>query len=97
MTGAPKIRAVEMLARLEGAPRGPYAGGVGWFAGESDFHLAMVIRGLVAGPGGSVLQVGGGIVADSDPLDEYGETLHKARSILGNGGGQAVKASPSSP
>jgi para-aminobenzoate synthetase component 1 len=97
MTGAPKIRAVEMLARLEGAPRGPYAGGVGWFAGESDFHLAMVIRGLVAGPGGAVLQVGGGIVADSDPLEEYRETLHKARSILGDDTGRPVKASASSP
>jgi anthranilate/para-aminobenzoate synthase component I len=82
MTGAPKMRAVEILTRLEGQPRGPYAGGVGWFAGAAHFHLAMIIRSLVHGPTGTVLPVGGGVVADSDPTDEYRETLHKARSLL---------------
>ncbi len=88
MTGAPKIRAVEILRRLEGAPRGAYAGGVGWFQGPRRFHLAMVIRTLIAGPRGAFLPVGGGVVADSDPADEHAETLHKARSLLAAMGGR---------
>ncbi|MFQ5768609.1 MAG: anthranilate synthase component I family protein, partial [Acidobacteriota bacterium] len=81
MTGAPKIPAVQILKELEGRPRGPYAGGIGWFAGPSVFHLAMIIRSLVAGAEEAILQVGGGIVADSDPGEEYQETLDKARSL----------------
>ncbi|MCZ6650403.1 MAG: anthranilate synthase component I family protein [Acidobacteria bacterium] len=82
MTGAPKMRAVSMLAALEGEPRGAYAGGLAWFAGPARFHLSMVIRTILAGREVASLHVGGGIVADSDPEDEYRETLHKADSLL---------------
>ena len=82
MTGAPKRRAVRSLASLEAAPRGAYAGGVGWFAVGGDFDLAMVIRSLVVRGRTAVLQVGGGVVADSDPASEYQETLDKAASLL---------------
>ena len=81
MTGAPKIKAVEILSRLEGEDRGPYAGGVGWFAGPSCFDLAMVIRSVVVRGETATLRVGGGVVADSDPDAEYQETLDKARSL----------------
>ncbi|MFQ5669194.1 MAG: anthranilate synthase component I family protein [Acidobacteriota bacterium] len=82
MTGAPKIAAVKILSRLEGTPRGPYAGGIGWFAGTDHFHLAMVIRSLLASRTRLVLPVGGGIVADSQPDREYRETLDKAAVVL---------------
>ncbi|TDI35549.1 MAG: anthranilate synthase component I family protein [Acidobacteria bacterium] len=82
MTGAPKMRAVSLLAALEGEPRGIYAGGLAWFAGPARFHLSMVIRTILAGRTGASLHVGGGIVADSDPEDEYQETLHKADALL---------------
>ena len=82
MTGAPKESAVRSLAALEAAPRGAYAGGVGWFAAGGDFDLAMVIRSLVLRGGEAVLRVGGGIVADSDPAAEYQETLDKAASLV---------------
>ena len=95
MTGAPKMRAVAMLAALEGEPRGAYAGGLAWFAGPARFHLSMVIRSILAGREGAFLHVGGGIVADSDPEDEYRETLHKADSLLrsiGQGRKQAASS-----
>ncbi len=82
MTGAPKRRAVSILEALEGRPRGAYAGGVGWFCGPRSFHLSMVIRTLLTDSGGARLFAGGGIVADSEPADEYRETLHKAASLL---------------
>ena len=82
MTGAPKIRAVEILSRLEGRERGAYAGGIGWFADARCFDLAMVIRSIIVRAGAAYLPVGGGIVTDSDPMAEYQETLDKARSLV---------------
>jgi para-aminobenzoate synthetase component 1 len=82
MTGAPKISALKMIAELEGAPRGVYAGGLGWFAGPDLFHLAMVIRSIVLTGQEARLHVGGGIVADSQAGDEYRETLDKAAALL---------------
>ncbi len=81
ITGAPKKRAMEIIRELENAPRGIYCGAVGWFGfnGESSFNLA--IRTLVRDGGRLVYQVGAGIVADSDPVQEYEETLHKAAGI----------------
>jgi anthranilate/para-aminobenzoate synthase component I len=82
MTGAPKISAVKMIGELEGAPRGEYAGGLGWFAGPGLFHLSMVIRSVVVTGEEARLHVGGGIVADSHAGDEYQETLDKADAVL---------------
>ena len=82
MTGAPKMRAVEILRALEGRERGVYAGGIGWFAGARCFDLAMVIRSIIVRGDSAQLPVGGGIVADSEPHAEYLETLDKARSLV---------------
>ena len=81
ITGAPKIRAMEIIRDLEQAPRGIYCGAIGWlgYNGESSFNIA--IRTLVRNGDRLVYQVGAGIVADSDPEKEYEETLHKAAGI----------------
>lgn len=81
ITGAPKKRAMEIIAGLEGRPRGIYCGAIGWLGhhGESSFNIA--IRTLVRNGDRLIYQVGAGIVADSDPQQEYEETLHKAAGI----------------
>lgn len=81
ITGAPKKRAMEIIEALETRPRGLYCGALGWFGfnGESQFNIA--IRTLVREGGKLTYDVGGGIVADSDPHKEYEETLHKAAGI----------------
>lgn len=86
VTGTPKIRAMEIIAELEEAERGIYTGGIGWidYSGEAD--VAMAIRTAVCKDGYLYLSVGGGIVADSDPEEEYKETLLKAGDFLGSMG-----------
>ncbi len=81
ITGAPKIRAMEIIRELEQSPRGIYCGAIGWFGynGECSFNIA--IRTLVRDGPRLIYQVGAGIVADSDPQQEYEETLHKAAGI----------------
>ena len=81
ITGAPKLRAMEIIRELEGAPRGIYCGALGWlgYNGESSFNIA--IRTLIRSGGKLIYQVGAGIVADSDAQQEYEETLHKAAGI----------------
>jgi anthranilate synthase component I len=82
MTGAPKVRAMEIIAELEPSPRGPYAGAVGYFSFDGSMDTCLAIRTLV-GHGDEVsVQAGAGIVADSDPAREYQETLNKARAVL---------------
>lgn len=82
ITGAPKKRAMEIIAELEPAPRGIYTGAIGFFGynGESQFNI--VIRTAVEQKGHISFHVGAGIVADSDPKAEWEETLHKARGLL---------------
>jgi len=82
ITGAPKVRAMEVIEELEPTARGVYCGAIGYidFAGRADLNIA--IRTAVLGGGRLHFQVGGGIVADSDPDDEYQETLTKAQSFL---------------
>jgi para-aminobenzoate synthetase component 1 len=82
ITGAPKIRAMEILDELEDARRGPYCGAAGWFGYDGNLALNILIRTLVVQDGGVSFHVGGGIVADSDPAREYDETLVKARALL---------------
>jgi len=81
VSGAPKIRAMEIIAELEGRRRGPYAGAVGYFAPGGDMDLAIAIRTLVMQDGRWWAQAGAGIVADSDPAAEYEETLHKLGAL----------------
>jgi anthranilate synthase component 1 len=82
VSGAPKVRAMQIIDELEPASRGIYAGAVGYldFAGNLDFCIA--IRTLVLEQGVARVQAGGGIVADSNPTAEYEESLHKARAMM---------------
>lgn len=87
VTGAPKIRAMEILEELESGRRGPYCGAAGWFGYDGDFVLNILIRTVVVergadGSGRASFRVGGGIVADSDPQAEHDETLVKAAALL---------------
>ncbi|MBI5970501.1 MAG: aminodeoxychorismate synthase component I [Deltaproteobacteria bacterium] len=82
VTGAPKIRAMEIISELERAERGVYTGGVGWLDFDGNMDVSMAIRTAVCKDGFLYLNVGGGIVADSNPEDEYAETLLKARDFL---------------
>jgi anthranilate synthase component 1 len=83
VTGAPKIRAMQILDELEPVRRGVYAGAVGYFAyGGQTMDTAIAIRTLVAADGMAHVQAGAGIVADSVPAREYEETLAKARALL---------------
>lgn len=82
ITGAPKVRAMEIIEELEPVRRGVYTGALGWIGFDGSMKLNIVIRTLVAGDGWVDLQVGGGIVADSDPEREYEETRAKAKGLL---------------
>jgi anthranilate synthase component 1 len=82
VSGAPKVRAMEIIDEMEPDMRGPYAGAVGYldFAGNMDTCIA--IRTVVFAGGNAYLQVGAGIVADSVPEKEYAETINKAKGML---------------
>ncbi|WP_292311883.1 chorismate-binding protein, partial [Marivivens sp.] len=79
ITGAPKLRAMEVIEELETAPREVYCGSIGWFSpdGQAEFNVA--IRTLMVDGDQATLNVGGGIVWDSTPASEYEEALWKAR------------------
>ena len=81
MTGAPKISAMQWCAAQERLERGVYSGALGWFGGGNTCDLSVVIRTLICQGNRFEFQVGGGIVADSIPADEWRETLAKARAI----------------
>ena len=81
MTGAPKFAAMQWCTEQEQLERGVYSGALGWFGGGDTADLSVVIRTLVCVGQQFEFQVGGGIVADSDPTDEWRETLIKARGI----------------
>jgi anthranilate synthase component 1 len=83
VSGAPKVRAMEIIDELETVRRGPYAGAVGHFSyGGGSMDTAIAIRTVVAEGGRAHVQAGAGIVADSSPAAEYEETLSKARGLL---------------
>ena len=82
ITGAPKIRAMEIIAELEPTRRGPYCGSVGWFGFDGGMDTSIVIRTYAIKDGWATFQAGGGIVADSDPAAEYEESLDKARALI---------------
>ena len=81
MTGAPKIRAMELCSELEPRARGVYSGALGYFAGDGAFDLSVVIRTLVLHGRRFEFQVGGAIVHDSTPEGEWQETMVKARGL----------------
>jgi len=81
ITGAPKIRAMEIIAELESAARGPYTGATGWLGAAGDLDMAVAIRTALVRDRRLTLWVGGGIVADSVPEDELGETVAKASAF----------------
>lgn len=83
MTGAPKIRAMRLCTALERQSRGVYSGALGWFGGDGSFDLSVVIRTLLLQNERFAFQVGGGIVADSRPEEEWRETMVKATGIAG--------------
>ncbi len=87
VTGAPKIRALEIIEELEPVRRGPYCGAIGCFAPGGDIDLSVAIRTFVAAGGRLHLHVGGAVVADSDPALEWRETMHKAARLLEAAGG----------
>jgi len=82
LTGAPKIRAMQLIRDLEPEGRGPYCGGVGWFGADGSLDTGTVIRSIVLKGGVAHVQGGGGIVFDSVPEAEYFESLHKAEAAL---------------
>ncbi len=82
ITGVPKIRCMNILESLEPVRRGPYTGALGYLSWSGDLDLNIIIRTLVLTGGRGYLQVGAGIVADSDPMKEYDETLHKAQAFF---------------
>ena len=82
VSGAPKIRAMEIIAEIEGEKRGPYGGAVGYFSYTGNMDTALVLRTGIYKDGVMYIQAGGGVVADSVAEDEYIETRHKAGALL---------------
>jgi anthranilate synthase component 1 len=81
VSGAPKVRAMQIIGELESDRRGPYAGAVGYFSFDGTMDTCILIRTLVMEGGLISVQAGAGIVADSDPEREYQETMNKARAL----------------
>ncbi|MEJ2695279.1 MAG: anthranilate synthase component I [Candidatus Sulfobium sp.] len=82
VSGAPKIRAMEIIDELEPTRRGPYAGAVGYFGFSGNMDTCITIRTLVVKDGVAYIQAGGGVVADSVPSAEYQETVNKAKAMM---------------
>lgn len=82
VSGAPKIRAMEIIDELEPTKRGPYAGAVGYFGFSGNMDTCITIRTLVIKDGVAYIQAGGGVVADSVPSLEYQETVNKAKAMM---------------
>jgi len=82
ITGAPKIRAMQIIDELEPTARGVYTGAIGWLGFNGDLDLNIAIRTMIVKGGEVFFSAGGGIVADSDPELEYQETLDKARALF---------------
>ena len=82
ITGAPKLRAMEIIAELEPSRRGVYCGSIGYWSVTGELDTNIAIRTAIVRNGRVYFNAGGGIVADSDPADEYQETLDKARGLI---------------
>tara|TARA_Y100001954_G_C15774375_1_gene586142 strand:+ start:307 stop:1767 length:1461 start_codon:yes stop_codon:yes gene_type:complete len=82
VSGAPKIRAMEIIDELESTKRKVYAGGIGYFSANGEFDTCIALRTAVAKKDKFYVQAGAGIVADSKPLKEYEETVNKAKALI---------------
>jgi anthranilate synthase component 1 len=82
VTGAPKVRAMQLIDELEPVKRGVYSGAVGYLGFNGDMDMAIAIRTAVVKAGRLHVQAAAGVVADSDPQSEWQETQHKARALL---------------
>lgn len=82
VSGAPKVRAMEIIEELEPTRRGPYAGAVGYFSYSGNMDTCITIRTLIVKDGKVYVQAGAGIVADSEPEREYTETVNKAKGMM---------------
>jgi len=82
VSGAPKVRAMEVISELEKSSRGPYAGALGYFSFNRCCDFAIIIRSLFINGNNAYIQSGAGIVTDSIPTNEYLETEHKARALF---------------
>jgi len=82
VSGAPKVRAMEIIEELEPTQRGPYAGSVGYFSYSGNMDMCITIRTLIMKDGKVYVQAGAGIVADSEPEKEYAETVNKAKGMM---------------
>jgi para-aminobenzoate synthetase component 1 len=87
ITGAPKIRAMEIIEELEPVRRSVYCGAIGWIGPTHDLDLSVAIRTFIAARGRLNLHVGGAVVADSSPELEWQESMHKAARLLEAAGG----------
>jgi para-aminobenzoate synthetase component 1 len=88
VTGAPKIRAMEIIEELEPVRRSVYCGSLAWIGPDGDFDLSVAIRTLTASAGRLDLHAGGAVVADSDPHGEWRESMHKLAGLLVAAGGR---------
>ena len=82
LTGAPKLRAAELIRQAEGVRRGSYGGSVGYIRGDGELDTCIVIRSGFVSAGTALVQAGAGVVAASSPAAEVAETVHKARAVL---------------
>ena len=82
LSGAPKVRAMEIIDELEKEKRGLYAGAVGYFSAAGDMDTAIVLRTALVKDGTMYVQAGAGIVADSDPKSEQQECVNKAKALF---------------
>ncbi len=82
ITGCPKLSSMEVIQRMEGRPRGIYTGSIGYFTENGDFDFNIAIRTMLWRPDGVEFRLGGAIVADSNPENEYQETLYKGASLF---------------
>ena len=90
LSGAPKLRAIELIRLVERSPRGPYGGAIGWIAGNGTMDSAVVIRSALVRDGVAEVRAGAGVVADSDPVAEAAETRAKASAVLASLGAAAA-------
>lgn len=82
LSGAPKLKATELLRRFEHTPRGPYGGAIGWLNGEGSMDTGVIIRSALVKEGTAYVRAGAGVVHDSDPMAEADETRRKASAVL---------------
>ncbi|MEO6053220.1 MAG: chorismate-binding protein, partial [Chthoniobacterales bacterium] len=82
VSGAPKVRALQIINELEKNKRGTYAGAVGYFAWDGNHDSCIALRTVLLKDGKAYVQAGGGVVADSTPEGEYQETINKAMGVM---------------